>query len=126
MMLVLAALLLCIGCAHATPVTFDLTLPLYNSQPGTCAAAVGDTCKDLSQLYAWRQKQGATDSTLVLVANVAGLYGKPFSFTDDQPEGTFLYWVAAADATGNRSCMTPKVANTVVLSPAPVSGFLKR
>ena len=122
-----ALLLVAIGCAHSAPVTFDLTLPLYNSQPGTCTPAVGDTCKDLSQLYVYMRKQGAADSTLMLTANVAGMHGLPYSFTVSQPEGTYLWFVYPADATGNRPpCSSNIVTNTVVLSPSQVSGFSKR
>ena len=124
MMLVLAALLLCIGCAAAAPVTFDMTVPLYNaSLTAPCTAAVGDTCKDVSQAYIYRRAQGApaSDSLLVLTLNVAGLFGKPVTFTVEQPEGTYLYWTAVSDATGNRSCNSPLVSKAIVLTPAPPS-----
>lgn len=126
--LALGILLLAIGCAHAVPVTFDLTLPQWNSQPGTCSAAVGDTCKDLSQLYVWMRRQGApaTDSTLACTLAVAGMAGKAISFNVDQPEGTFDFWCVVADATANRSCLSSKVTNTLVLSPSPVTGFAKK
>ena len=108
------------GCATAAPVVLDMTLPAWNSLPDSpCSESVGDTLKDLSTAYVYAQASGLSDSTLVLTQNVAGMAGQPLTVTVQRPEGSWLFWTAVADATGNRSCRSNVVAKTVALVPAP-------
>ena len=117
----IAMLAVLVGCAASAPVNLNMTLPTMNAVPGTCSEAVGDTLKDLSQLYVYAQKSGASDSTLVLTLNVAGLMGQPISVTVDRPEAVWNFWATLADATGNRSCRSNVVTKSVVLAPAPAT-----
>jgi len=121
MWILILLLLIALGCAHAAQVTLDGTWPLYNAVPGTCSMAAPDTCKDLSLGLLYAQTQGRSDSTLVYSANLAGLFGKPFSVSVDQPEGTTIYWVAVRDSSGNRSCRSNIVTRTVIGVPLPAS-----
>ena len=118
--LLLAAVALCTGCATAAPVILDMTLPSWNSLPDSpCSESVGDTLKDLSTAYVYAQASGRSDSTLVLTQNVAGMAGQPLTMTVQRPEGSWLFWVAVTDATGNRSCRSNVAMKTVTLAPAP-------
>ncbi len=119
-LLAAAMLAFLVGCAHAVPVDLDGTWPLYNSVPGTCAAAT-DTCKDLSQGFIYAQLQGRSDSTLVWQANIAGLYGRPFHATFERAEGTWFFWAATRDSSGNRACVSPLVMRILAVPPAPAT-----
>lgn len=119
--LIVVLLLLFPGCAHAALVTLDGTWPLYNAVQGSCSVAAPDTCKDLSLGFVYAQVQGRSDSTLVYTAALGGLFGKPFSVSVDQSEGTTLYWAAVRDSSGNRSCKSNIVTRIVVSTPLPAA-----
>ena len=121
MVAIVVLLLACFGCASSAPVQLGMTMPQWNALQGSCSEATGDTLKDLSQAYVYAQKQGASDSTLVLTLNVAGQAGQAINFTVDRPEGSWNFWAALADATGNRSCRSNIVTKAVVLAPAPAT-----
>lgn len=119
----LLMLLFCSGCAHAYPVILDCTLPLYNDT-GSCATAIGDTCKDLASISIYAQLLGRTDSVQVFTQNVIGQYGKHLICTMDRPEGTWDFWMVPQDSSGNR----PKCRGTVVrriISVSPSSGSMQ-
>lgn len=102
---------------RAAPVDMTLTLPLYRAD--SSCAATPDTVKNLSTLILYSSSTAAlTDSTVVLTANVGGLYGKAYPFTVQQGPGTRWYWCVTRDSSNVRSCdKSNAFAKTVLAGP---------
>ena len=108
------------GCAHSAPVVLAWTYPTWNANPGSCSATP-DTLRDLGTFDIWAQRQGRTDSTLVITKTCVGREGKPDSVVVEQPEGVTLYWGFVYDTSSNRSCKSNVTSKLVTSVPTPAT-----
>ena len=107
------------GCAKAVTVNLDVTYPVFNTVSLTSCVATSDSCKDLARAELWVQRQGQTDSTLIVNRTLTpSRAGQPDIFQADQPEGTSFYWLYLFDLVGNRSCRSNIASKTVTQPPA--------
>jgi hypothetical protein len=113
------AIVLLSGCAAAAPVNMALTLPLFRADTTNCAIASADTVTNLSTLIVYAATTAAiTDSTMVYTANVAGLFGRPYQFTVQQPTWTTRwYFCVTRDSLNLRACRSNVIARTVTAGP---------
>jgi len=114
--LILILLAFLTGCAHSAPVTLTWTHPIFTTTPGMCTI-LPDTLKNLAYSELWAQRQGRSDSTLVITKTCIGKEGKPDSVTVDQPEGVSIYWVYEVSTLGNKGCKSNVASKTIILSP---------
>lgn len=107
------------GCATAATVNLGLTLPLFRADTTNCAIASPDTVKNLATLAVYASSSAAiADSTLVYTANVAGLYGRPYTFAVQQPTwSTRWYFCVTRDSLNLRACRSNVIARTVTAGP---------
>jgi hypothetical protein len=113
------AIALSSGCAAAATVNLGLTLPLFRADTTNCAIASADTVKNLATIAVYAATSAAiVDSTLVYSANVAGLYGRPYAFSVQQPTWTTRwYFCVTRDSLNLRACRSNVISRTVTAGP---------
>lgn len=105
--------------AQSATVNLGLTLPLFRADSTNCQVASTDTLKDLNTVAAYVSTTSALlDSTLVSSGNVAGMQGKPYNFSTQQPTwSTRWYWAITRDVLDHRACKSNVWAVTVTGGP---------